>query len=72
MISFGAVLILSGQGVTLAGAILGYLAQKRGIQKVETKVNNQLDRQMKYNQDLTGVLIEKGIPVPKQDVPDGL
>jgi len=40
-------------------------------QKTEKLVNNQLDRQMIYNQQLTGALIAAGIAVPEQERPPG-
>jgi len=58
-----------GQGVILAVAILGFLSTRRGVTKVHKLVNNQLDRQLTYNQQLAATLTKAGVPVPPQDEP---
>jgi hypothetical protein len=63
-LTFGAIVIISGQVVTLVAAILGYMAQRRATERVDTKVNGQLGRQLQHNMDLTEKLVERGIPVP--------
>jgi hypothetical protein len=58
-----------GQGVILAVAVLGFLSTRRGVTKVHKLVNNQLDRQLTYNQQLAATLTKAGVPVPPQDEP---
>jgi hypothetical protein len=63
-----------GQAVILIVAVLGYLSTRAKVQKVhvlaektEKLVNNQLDRQLLYNQQLAATLTEAGVVVPPQD-----
>jgi hypothetical protein len=62
-------LTVLGQGVILAVAVLGFLSTRRGVTKVHKLVNNQLDRQLTYNQQLAATLTKAGVPVPPQDEP---
>jgi hypothetical protein len=55
-----------GQGVVLVVAGLGFASAHRGIGKVHSLVNNQLDRQLRYNADLARALTDAGITVPDQ------
>jgi hypothetical protein len=61
------ILTASGQAVVLVGAVLGYLATRRKVEKVHRLVNNQLDRQLRYNQQLAEAMRKAGIQVPPQD-----
>jgi hypothetical protein len=56
-----------GQGVILAVAVLGFLSTRQGVRKVHKLVNNQLDRQLLYNQQLAATLTKAGVPVPPQE-----
>jgi hypothetical protein len=56
-----------GQGVILAVAVLGFLSTRRGVIKVHKLVNNQLDRQLRYNQELAATLTRAGVAVPPQE-----
>jgi hypothetical protein len=71
------IVILSGQAVTLIAAILGYLSTRNKVHRVDSKVsdvhklvNNQLDRQLKYNGQLAATLTASGVPVPAQEEPE--
>jgi hypothetical protein len=55
---------LISQGIVLLGVILGFLANRRGIRNVHTLVNNQLDRQLDRNAQLTRTLTASGVDVP--------
>jgi hypothetical protein len=63
------ILTVTGQAVILAAAVIGYLATRRSVTKVHKLVNNQLDRQLRYNQELAAALVRAGLPVPPQDKP---
>ena len=60
---------LVGQGVILAVALLGFFSTHRGVTKVHRLVNNQLDRQLLYNQQLAAALTRGGLAVPPQNQP---
>lgn len=74
-------LTMSGQLVILIAAVLGYLSTRKKVgdvhglaQKTEKLVNNQLDRQLRYNGQLAAALRVSGVPVPEQEAappPDG-
>jgi hypothetical protein len=66
-VSTQVILTLSGQAVILAAAVLGFWSTRRGVTKVHHLVNNQLDRQLRYNQELAATLTRAGIDVPPQD-----
>jgi hypothetical protein len=69
---------LTGQGVIVIGLVLGFLSNRRGVQNVKsdvhdvrtdvagvhTLVNNQLDRQLDRNAQLTRTLTGAGVDVP--------
>lgn len=70
------IVTVSGQAVILVSAVLGYLSARRKISGVDSKlsnvhalVNNQLDRQLRYNGQLAATLTENGVPVPQQEDP---
>jgi hypothetical protein len=63
------VLTVSGQVVILAAAVIGYLATRRSVKGVHRLVNNQLDRQLRYNQELAAALTLAGVAVPPQEQP---
>jgi outer membrane murein-binding lipoprotein Lpp len=81
MVTGTAILTLSGQAVILAAAVLGYLSTRKKVDgvsgrvgevhqlaaKTEKLVNNQLDRQMIYNQQMAAALVANHIPVPEQE-----
>jgi hypothetical protein len=54
--------------VTAIGGILALYLQGR---RTHTLVNNQLDRQLIYNQQLAATLVKAGLAVPEQDPPAG-
>jgi hypothetical protein len=63
------ILTVTGQVVILAAAVIGFWSTRRGVVKVHKLVNNQLDRQLRYNQELAATLVRAGVPVPPQDGP---
>jgi hypothetical protein len=70
------ILTATGQAVIVAVAVLGWLSTRQKVEKVhrlatktEKLVNNQLDRQLKYNQELSAALIAAGVAVPQQEQP---
>lgn len=61
--AIGALIALFRKQEKTAGQITGQ------IQQVHELVNNQLDRQLIYSQQLTGALIAANVPVPEQERP---
>jgi hypothetical protein len=55
-----------GQVVIVIVAVLGWLSTRKKVTEVHMLVNNQLDRQLKYNQELAAALTAAGQPVPPQ------
>jgi hypothetical protein len=55
-----------GQVVIVIVAVLGWLSTRRKVTEIHMLVNNQLDRQLKYNQELAAALTAAGQPVPPQ------
>jgi len=62
---------LIGQGVIVTGLVLGYLSNRRAVggvksdvKDVHALVNNQLDRQLDRNAQLTRTLTGAGVDVP--------
>jgi hypothetical protein len=58
-----------GQVVIVVVAVLGWLSTRRKVTEVHMLVNNQLDRQLKYNQELAAALTLAGVAVPPQEQP---
>jgi MFS superfamily sulfate permease-like transporter len=56
----------------VAEQVAGQVSKVAGqVDEVHHLVNNQLDRQMIYNQQLTGALIAANVAVPEQERPPG-
>jgi hypothetical protein len=69
-------LIVAVTGFVTAVAALIALFRRQGqvaaqVGEVHKLVNNQLDRQLVYNQRLAAALTAAGAPVPEQDKPPG-
>lgn len=63
---------VTGFLVVLAVALLGFFETRRRIIEVHLLVNNQLDRQLSRNDQLTRTLTAAGVDVPeKHDPPPG-
>jgi hypothetical protein len=56
-----------GQVVIVIVAVLGWLSTRKKVTEVHMLVNNQLDRQLRYNQQLSRALTASGTEVPVQE-----
>jgi len=57
-------LLVAGEFLTFATAIIGFISAHKRIGEVHSLVNNQLDRQLDRNAQLTASLTEAGVVVP--------
>ena len=69
-------LIVAVTGLVAAVGGIIALFRKQGqiavqVSQVHQLVNDQLDRQLLYSQQLTGALIAANVPVPEQEQPPG-
>ncbi len=59
--------------VAAAGGIIALFRKQTAVsgqvKEVHALVNDQLDRQLTYSQQLTGALIAANVPVPEQERP---
>ena len=59
--------------VTAVGGVIALFRRVGGVSarvgEVHTLVNNQLDRQLRYSQELTAALTRAGVTVPEQHQP---
>ena len=66
MTSAAALILAIAALITAAGGFITVLIK---IGAVHTLVNNQLDRQLRYSQELTAALTRAGVAVPEQHQP---